>query len=146
METKTCPKCKETKQTSLFSRNKNKPDGYQRECKVCMRTSNMNSYNKNKKAYHARSQAHTQKVLNEISEYKVSQTCKKCGCKKHYLLEFHHIDPSTKDNDVSTIIKTRGRKIIWDEIAKCVVLCKNCHADSHYQERENGINLETYLS
>ena len=146
METKLCPGCKETKSVSLFSRNKSKPDGYQRECKACMKVSNANSYNKNKKVYHARAQAHTQKIHGEINEYKTSQTCNKCGNSKHYLLEFHHIDPATKDDDVSTIVKTRGRKIIWEEIAKCIVLCKNCHADFHYQEKEYGTNLETYLS
>ena len=145
METKTCPKCNETKPTTLFSRNKNKPDGRQRECKACMRTSNMKSYNKNKKAYHTRAQAHTQKTLNELKEYKVSQTCQKCGNGKYYLLEFHHMDPSTKDGDVSTLAKTKGKRAVWDEIAKCVVLCKNCHSDFHHLERTSSITIFDYL-
>ena len=146
METKTCPKCNETKPTSLYSKNKNKPDGYQRECKACMRISNMNSYNKNKKAYHERSRIYSQKFTSELNMYKSDQTCKKCGNSKYYLLEFHHIDPSTKKDDVYTLVRTKGKKTVWDEIAKCVVLCKNCHADFHHQERTYGTTLDVYLS
>jgi hypothetical protein len=146
METKICPKCQETKPFTLFSKNKGKPDGYQRECKACMRVSNMNSYNKNKKAYHTRAQLHTQKFIDELNAYKSSQACQKCSNTKYYLLEFHHIDPSTKENDVYTLAKTRGRKTVWDEIAKCIILCKNCHADFHHQERTHGTTIDTYLS
>ena len=145
METKTCPKCKETMQTTLFSSNKSKPDGLQRVCKQCSRDANIKSYNKHKKRYHSRSQAYTQKTLNELKEYKASQTCQKCGNDKYYLLEFHHLDPSTKDGDVSTLAKTKGKRAVWDEIAKCVVLCKNCHSDFHHLERTYQTCIFDYL-
>jgi len=37
METKICCKCKETKNLKLFSRNKNKTDGYHNQCKLCIK-------------------------------------------------------------------------------------------------------------
>jgi len=146
METKVCRKCKETKLVDMYSKNKSSDDGLQRNCKACMRNANIKSYTKDKSKYHARGKSYSKKLFDELNEYKSSQTCKKCGNDKYYLLEFHHIDPTQKDSEVSTLLRTQSKKSAWDEIAKCVVLCKNCHADFHYQERENGINLETYLS
>lgn len=146
METKLCPGCKETKSVDLFSRNKHRLDGLQRTCKQCIREAGIRSYNKNKQAYQSRSAAYNKSILDSVNQYKADHPCKKCGNSKYYLLDFHHIDPSIKDGDVNTIARTRSRKALWDEIAKCIVLCKNCHADFHYQEKEYGTNLETYLS
>jgi hypothetical protein len=146
METKMCRKCKETKPVDMYSKNKSAVDGLQRNCKSCVRAAGIKSYNKDKRAYHARGKQYTKMLFDELNAYKTSQTCKKCGNDKYYLLEFHHIDPSTKDSDVSTLLRTKSKQAAWDEIAKCVVLCKNCHYDFHYQERTHGTTIDIYLS
>ena len=64
--------------------------------------------------------------------------CAACGYNKHtYLLNFHHRDPSAKKFDVYTC-KTKAftidnRNLVYAEIQKCIVFCKNCHSDFHYQ-------------
>jgi hypothetical protein len=145
METKTCPKCKETKRVELFSRNKHKEDGLQRTCKQCIREAGIKSYNKNKKSYLSRVSKHNKSILDNVNQYKANQTCQKCGNDKYYLLDFHHIDPSIKDGDVNTIARTRGKQALQDEIAKCVVLCKNCHSDFHHLERNYQTCIFDYL-
>lgn len=61
--------------------------------------------------------------------------CKLCGYNRYFgALDFHHIDSKTK----SFALSVKGLSYSWDslklEANKCVVLCKNCHA-----EVENGI-------
>lgn len=41
-----------------------------------------------------------------------------------FMLDFHHIDPASKENDVSQIRKPTK---LFEEINKCTVLCANCH-------------------
>ena len=68
------------------------------------------------------------KYADFISDYKLENGCEICGYNEHSCaLQFDHIDPSEKLFDVS-----RGRDYPWKvflaEIAKCRVLCANCHA------------------
>jgi len=61
--------------------------------------------------------------------------CKLCGYKKYVgAMDFHHTNPSEKSFSLSV----KGLCYSWDtirkEAKKCVILCKNCHA-----EVENGI-------
>jgi hypothetical protein len=52
----------------------------------------------------------------------VNPACQHSGVWLPCQLEFHHIDPATKRGQVANVC-TRS-----DEIAKCCVLCGNCHA------------------
>ena len=47
----------------------------------------------------------------------------------HYqTFDFHHLDPSTKLNNVSKLcMDKRKDSIILAEIEKCILLCANCH-------------------
>lgn len=62
----------------------------------------------------------------------LKRPCVKCGEKRKYVLDFHHIDYKTKKFGISWGINARGRKSLEKEIKKCVCLCKNCHAEFHY--------------
>jgi len=47
-------------------------------------------------------------------------------------LAFHHIDESTKFEDVCRLInKTASWEIILKEIDKCIMVCHNCHGEIH---------------
>ena len=57
--------------------------------------------------------------------------CSKCGYDKcTAALEFHHLDPSQKENGV--IGSTASLKKQREEAAKCVLLCANCHRETHH--------------
>ncbi len=45
-------------------------------------------------------------------------------------LEFHHVNPATKSFEVNSRCK-RSWDAIIEEIAKCVLLCSNCHKEVH---------------
>lgn len=67
-----------------------------------------------------------------VSRYKRMKGCISCGYREHAVsLDLHHLDPSAKDFSaahVGTVSKARLRA----EIAKCVVMCANCHRALHH--------------
>ena len=68
-----------------------------------------------------------------LDNYRSEHPCF-CGESDLACLDFHHVD-GTKEGNVSTI---SGRKKMMEEIAKCIVVCANCHRKLHYgKERES---------
>ena len=56
--------------------------------------------------------------------------CELCGYDRCVAaLEFHHLDPSTKEFEIAHKGITRSWKKMSDEAAKCALLCANCHRE-----------------
>lgn len=54
--------------------------------------------------------------------------CSRCGIKyPPYVMEFHHKDRGKKLFQISRAVNISSKKKILDEIAKCMLLCSNCH-------------------
>lgn len=69
-------------------------------------------------------------------ELKYTLKCSKCDERDHpCCLDFHHINPSIKKDNV-TRLATRhySKRSIIDEIKKCIVLCANCHRKETFKE------------
>ena len=65
--------------------------------------------------------------------------CSVCGYDRCLrALEFHHVDPSSKDFTISNMTATWRWDMIQAELDKCVLLCANCHREEH--ERLNKSN------
>lgn len=88
-------------------------------------------------------EAHKQKVKAESVAYKRQTAalataikresgCRLCGEREVVCLDFHHRDADEKDFTIGTA-SARGyaRAKILEEIAKCVVICSNCHRKLH---------------
>lgn len=101
-----------------------------RVCKECVCKNEQEKYGKTKE---------------KIIKYKEEHPCQKCGCNKHYLIDFHHIDPKQKDYTISTNTHAKFETLL-KEIEKCISLCSNCHREFHYLEREQGITIQQYLN
>ncbi len=68
-----------------------------------------------------------------LLEYKSKHPCVRCGENHPACLDFHHLE--NKKLDISEmVLRCYGLEAIQDEILKCVVLCKNCHAKEHWAE------------
>ena len=64
-------------------------------------------------------------------EYKGGK-CEQCGYYRCLeALEFHHADPTKKDFNISSRGYTRSWKRVQEELDKCVMLCANCHRETH---------------
>ena len=61
------------------------------------------------------------------------ETVSICGESRPACLTFHHRNPSDKLIEVSILVTRHNkRERVLAEIAKCDVLCANCHADLHF--------------
>jgi 5-methylcytosine-specific restriction endonuclease McrA len=57
--------------------------------------------------------------------------CQLCGYSRClWALDVHHLDPSSKDFDISSA-NTRRWAVTVQELRKCVLLCRNCHQEVH---------------
>ena len=58
--------------------------------------------------------------------------CRGCGLAEPVdALEFHHLDATEKDFGISVDGIPRSWARIRSELAKCVLLCANCHRETH---------------
>lgn len=72
---------------------------------------------------------------NYVQQIKSEMKCNTCGENRHWVLDFHHLDPSVKDGNISYMVASMGKEKVLEEIEKCIVLCANCHRDLHYREQ-----------
>lgn len=97
---------------------------------------------KAKKDYYARNAdeikrkavENSRKRAELVRQYKEEAGCCWCGDTRHYVLVFHHRDPSEKSFTISTNLG-KSLPVLMEEIAKCDVMCANCHRELHYLER-----------
>lgn len=67
---------------------------------------------------------------------KATKRCETCAESAPECLHFHHNDPLMKDFDIANAVSNGwSRERILGEVAKCRVLCANCHLKLHWQER-----------
>lgn len=64
-----------------------------------------------------------------LQQYKVDQGCADCGYNTHpAALHFDHLPGVKKLFNVMERIGSYSMERLWAEIAKCEVVCANCHA------------------
>lgn len=82
----------------------------------------------------ATTQRFQQSRRNDINVIKVARGCSVCGYNEHpAALDFNHVRGEKLFN-VSQDTKTAWSKVL-EEIAKCDVLCANCHRIHTYENR-----------
>lgn len=70
-----------------------------------------------------------QSLIAWMREVKGSRPCADCGGFFHpAAMTFDHLPGSTKRSDVSNLLYGGYRQVLLDEIAKCELVCANCHA------------------
>lgn len=134
---KQCCRCKDIKPLDQFAKNKRHLDGLQKYCKACHKDSNARYFQENKEKFRSLNAAQRRDKAQKLQEYKQTLSCSSCGETKHWRLDFHHTNDD-KDRAVSLMIKSHSWDNIIAEIKKCIVLCRNCHADAHYNEKLNA--------
>ena len=128
---KKCVTCKEEKQLSEFRKDSKRLDGVQSSCKVCARLYHKKAYT-TKYSDAAKSRTNKRFLIAKklINDHKSSRGCEICGEKELVCLDLHHLDPKQKDFHLAGN-QNRSLVKIQEEIDKCIVVCRNCHAKIH---------------
>jgi hypothetical protein len=75
--------------------------------------------------------ARRKKIRAMAVEYKGGK-CERCSYARCIdALEFHHIDPTQKDFNISSKGYTRSWLRVKEELDKCMIVCANCHREIH---------------
>jgi DNA-binding CsgD family transcriptional regulator len=65
---------------------------------------------------------------------KMGGKCNRCGYNKCLAaLDFHHKNPEEKDKDIMMVFRMKY-ETIEREVAKCELVCANCHREIHDQD------------
>ena len=65
--------------------------------------------------------------------------CERCGYDRCAdALEFHHLDPSAKEFNLSGKGQTLGWERVKTELDKCIMVCANCHREIHHDLRSQA--------
>lgn len=141
---KICNKCRQEKSFDEFNSNKRHADGKQKTCRECTKKQHLDWYYKNQTVQIAKNKVVAKNKKDAFIEFKKTCECKKCGDKRWYILDFHHLEPTKKDFVISSNYLL-GKDKFWSEIEKCITLCRNCHSEFHHLEREHKITIKDYL-
>jgi len=78
---------------------------------------------------------HKAYLIKYIQELKSSTPCLDCKISyPYYMMDFDHVR-GTKQANVAELINTLSKKRIDLEIAKCEIVCSNCHRiRTHYRK------------
>lgn len=114
---RTCVLCGQTLPLEEFYLNKGSAGGRLRRCKPCVKT-----------LYADGKTARKQELLAYIQAIKLSRGCTDCGYRDHpAALEFDHLPGHVKLYRLAVMAAGSTIAKIDAEIAKCEVVCANCH-------------------
>ena len=130
-----CDRCGELKGVADFGwRRKNgaqRQDNYCRECRAQYKREH---YEKHKELYVERSRRRNKLLAAERAKFMVelfrARPCVDCGETDPLVLEFDHL--VEKKFNVGAGMRERSLQSVRDEIAKCEVVCANCHRRRTY--------------
>jgi hypothetical protein len=129
--TKDCRVCGETKDLSMYHPNKSCKHGVVSTCRDCTGDRRRGWYaaNRERRQEDANTRNRSRK-LKAVAHF--GGVCFDCeGRYPPYVYEFHHLDPTQKDFNPSSAMSMKEDKM-WKELEKCVMLCRNCHAERHH--------------
>lgn len=102
-------------------------------------------YERNKDYYKSKARTRQAEIHEWFVRHKATCVCARCPESHVACLDFHHRNPEEKEFDVAKGVNN-GCSIerLTHEIAKCDVLCANCHRKEHWKRRqeEDAISLE----
>jgi hypothetical protein len=110
-------------------------------CQSCNQAYGRENYRKNKERYFNQCAKRNKQLDNLINSYK-SKPCADCGIQyPPYVMDFDHKEQDIKLNTISYMRRHKmAFKLIEEEIAKCEVVCSNCH-----RERTNTQQPARYM-
>lgn len=126
---KTCAKCKVEKPLSAFNKFRHAKDGLKHACRECDQARKAKAYYEKLDHHRALNLKRHSKGMADrqrwIYDYLLAHPCVDCGEADPVVLEFHHL--RDKKAEIATMVATYGLSSLEQEVAKCEILCANCH-------------------
>lgn len=124
---KRCPRCGEVKPYSEFHRSRRRHDGRQSTCISCRAVIDHDLYER-RRGIRTPSRIWEHDRRAWLLSLKAGKPCTDCArFFPPQVLQWDHLPGYPKRGDISTF-RGRSRQEILDEIAKCELVCANCHA------------------
>lgn len=119
-EMQKCTKCRRNRKSAEFG-------GKSKWCKKCRREYGQEHYQNNKQLYIERNRRRLARIREWMESLK-NKPCVGCGNKfPTCVMEFDHVRGTKLFNLGDMFHKGLSRKSILEEIAKCDLVCANCH-------------------
>jgi hypothetical protein len=114
--------------------------GWQAWCKTCRREYDRDYHRRTRPIRLAQKKRYWADVIEWYRGLKTNKPCVDCGGIFHYAaMEWDHRPGTDKVAEVSTVVaKTRSKRRVLEEIAKCDLVCANCHAVRTHNRLMNG--------
>jgi hypothetical protein len=144
---KRCPRCGEMKPPPEFgTRRSDGDETYLRAyCRPCYRRIYRDHYEKHRILFIQRAdQFHA--ALRTFMRAAKAKPCADCGrLFPYYVMEFDHRDGETKCFNIADAMGPHrvGKKRLLAEMAKCDVVCANCHRERTHQRKQQARQAKT---
>ncbi|CAN5798998.1 hypothetical protein BH20ACI4_BH20ACI4_01380 [soil metagenome] len=135
---KICSRCNLSKPLDEFNfRNKLKGSRHS-YCLECGKIFTRKHYKNNKSQYLKRNLRAYKKRRNFVQQSK-SKPCADCGVQyPYYVMDFDHRENEIKEHQLNQVARQK-MKTIESEIAKCDVVCANCHRERTFQRQNKKL-------
>jgi hypothetical protein len=128
-ETRVCSRCRLRKPASCFGWHRKDRGQLDTYCRGCRAAYKREHYAANRARYianaHRRKQAVALERATRLVEIFRRRPCVDCGESDPLVLEFDHL--GEKRFNIAKGLRSHSWEAILDEIAKCEVVCANCH-------------------
>lgn len=115
-----------------FTKNISKKDGLNSACRDCHVKYTRAHYKKNQAQYVTKALSRKRELYDKIAALK-QEPCADCKQKFNpWQMDFDHVT-GVKLFDIASGYQQRAWKAILDEIAKCELVCANCHRERTHQ-------------
>jgi hypothetical protein len=122
--TKRCSTCRQWKSLDEFNRRSAAADGLQWNCRACNAKWHADHKEQHNKLIHARTQRIRRELAWRLLAYLEQHPCVDCGESDPVVLQFDHLRDKARD---VTAMAGWSWAAVQAEIAKCEVVCANCH-------------------
>ena len=146
---KRCLRCGEVKPLDAFPPRVNRGKQTVRPyCRTCYTVYWREYYSKDKKGHQQRAKRRTATVRALVRAAK-DRPCADCGqCFPFYVMQFDHREGEERLFCIGRMsnYRTVSKARLVAEIAKCDVVCANCHSERTYQRKQRKIKKAGSLS
>ena len=132
-EAKTCGNCRRARPLAEFHR---RGRGRQTWCKECRKVYDREYHRITRPVRLAQKREQHRRTVAWFRKLKENRPCADCGGVFHpAAMAFDHLPGNPKVDDVSSLLGKHNRAAILAEIAKCELVCANCHAVRSFERR-----------